>query len=383
MKIKTFHARSFREALAQVKKELGESAVILSSEEKKGRTGSVVVQAAVDYEMEETPVRMPAAADAGAGAAFAKAVSVTADDEIPRDDLEISQLRRALSSIRDEVGTIRGYIETVKADAEEASLSPGKRDALRFLKSRGICEEHAKDLCGRVNGIIDIPRAMLERVTVRKSGAYIGKAVMLIGPTGVGKTTTIAKLAATATRAGLRTAIVSLDSYRIGAIEQIRIYSKIMGVPLEIAPDAHHVKDCVDRHSDKDMVFIDTTGRNPASMAFLSELAPVYESGLPVETHLLIGAASDYGFVERAWKAYSRLPVDCIGVTKMDEAVRYGMLYNAAALCGKPIAYYTTGQTVPGDITFPNRKKVLQMILTENPPENETTVLRADENSRG
>jgi flagellar biosynthesis protein FlhF len=218
-----------------------------------------------------------------------------------------------------------------------------------------------------VDGLTDVPRAMLDGVTVREGGRDAGKAVMLIGPTGVGKTTTIAKLAAAATQAGMRAAIVSLDSYRIGALEQIRIYSKIMGVPLEIAPDARRVKACVERHADKDVVFIDTTGRNPMSAAFLSELSPIYEAGIPVETHLLVSATCDYDFVQAAWKAYSRLPVDCVGITKVDEAVKYGALYNVAALCGKPIAYLTTGQTVPGDITFPSRKKVLQMVLTENP----------------
>ena len=372
MKIKTFHAKTFREALAQVKKEMGENAVILSSEEKKGKPGSVVVEAAVDHEIGEFSAQRLPAPDAGA---FARAISMSADDEIPREGVEAADLRRALTEMRAEVGTIRGYLETVKADAEEASLSPGKREALRFLKNRGVREEHAREICGRVNGITDIPRVMLEKVTVRKNAGDIGKAVMLIGPTGVGKTTTVAKLSAAAIQAGLRAAIVSLDSYRIGALEQIRIYSKIMGLPLEVALDARRVKECVERHADKDIVFIDTTGRNPASAEFLSELSPVYETGMRVETHLLVSAGSDYEFLERAWAAYSRLPVDCIGVTKVDEAARYGSLYNAVALCGKPIAYFTTGQTVPGDIMFPSRKKVLQMVLTDNPPETEQPLL--------
>ena len=372
MKIKTFHAKTFREALAQVKKEMGESAVILSSEEKKGKPRSVVVEAAVDHDIGEFSAPRLPAPDAGA---FARAISLSVDNEIPREDAEVANLRRALTEMRAQVGTIRGCLETVTADAKEASLSPGKREALRFLKNRGVREEHAIEICGRVNGVADIPRVMLEKVTVRKNAGDIGKAVMLIGPTGVGKTTTVAKLAAAAIQAGLHIAIVSLDSYRIGALEQIRIYSKIMGAPLEVAPDARRVKECVDRHADKDIVFIDTTGRNPASAEFLSELSPVYETGMRVETHLLIGAASDYAFLERAWTAYSRLPVDCIGVTKVDEAALYGSLYNPIALCGKPIAYFTTGQAVPGDIMFPSRKKVMQMILTENPPEMEKPLL--------
>ena len=372
MKMKTFQAKTFHEALAQVKKELGDDAVILSSTEKKGQLNPVVVEAAVDYEVGDVPV--PRQMETAARPVLAKAAAPPADDEILQGGAEVIQLRRALTEMCAEVGTIRGYLETVKADAEEVSLSPEKRDALRFLKERGVREEYARELCGRVNGLTDIPRAMLDKVNVRKGGWDACKVVMMIGPTGVGKTTTIAKLAA-ATRASLRTAIISLDNYRIGALEQIRIYSKIMGVPLEIATDARRVKSCLERHADKDVIFIDTTGRNPLNAAFLDELLPVYETGVPVETHLLVSATCDYAFLEQAWKAYSRLPVDCIGITKADEAVQYGAFYNAAALCGKPVSCITTGQTVPGDIMFPNCKKLLQMVLTENPAGMEIAAL--------
>ncbi|MEW6719462.1 MAG: flagellar biosynthesis protein FlhF [Thermodesulfobacteriota bacterium] len=366
MKIKTFHAKSFREALAQVKKEMGEDAVILSTEEKKGLPPSVRVEAAVDYDAAEAPplrrLVFPAAEDAP--------VPPAAAEPLPASG-EIVDLRRALTEVRAEVGTIREYLETARAEAADATMSPGRRDVLRFLRGRGVREEHARTLCGKADSLKEIPRAMLDGVRVREGGPESGKVVMLIGPTGVGKTTTVAKLAAEATRVGKRAAVVSLDSYRIGAIEQIRIYAKLMGIPLEIAPDAGRVKACVARHSDKDVVFIDTTGRNPMGGKFLSELSPIYEAGVPVETHLLISATCDYDFLEQAWKAYSRLPVDCVGITKVDEAVRYGALYNVAALCGKPIAYLTTGQTVPGDISFPSRRKVLEMVLTENPAEPE------------
>ena len=329
-----------------------------------------MVEAAIDYEIGD--IKVPKQMESAAAPSSVKEDAPAAEDS--QGGAEITQLRRALTEMRTEVGTIRGYLERAKADAEEVSLPAGKREALRFLRERGIREEHARELCGWVDGLTDIPRAMLNKVAVRKGGWNACKVVMLIGPTGVGKTTTIAKLAA-ATRTGLRAAIVSLDNYRIGALEQIRIYSKIMGVPLEIAADAQRVKACVERHTDKDVVFIDTTGRNPLSAASLSELSPVYEAGMPVETHLLISATSDYAFLEQAWKAYSRLPIDYIGITKVDEAVQYGTLYNVAALCGKPISYLTTGQTVPGDIMFPSCKKMLQMVLTESPAVMEAAAL--------
>jgi len=362
MKFKTFRAKTFREALALVKKEMGEDAVILSTEEKKGLRPSVEVAAAVDYEAGE------AASPRAAIPSWATPIVRPPAPPSPvLEQGEIRQLKHTLTEFKAEVGSIRELLEDSRTGTEADRLPAGKRDVLRFLKVRGVREEHARGICNTANNVKEIPRAMAAGVAVREGDTGGKKAVVLVGPTGVGKTTTVAKLAAAAIKAGKRVAIVSLDSYRIGAIEQVRIYAKIMGVPLEVVPDARQVKACLARHADKDVVFIDTTGRNPLGDAFLSELAPLYESGVPVETHLLVSATSDYDFLDAAWKSYARLPVDCVGVTKVDEAVRYGALYNVSALCGKPIAYLTNGQTVPGDIVFPTREKVLRMILLEGP----------------
>jgi len=362
MKIKTFHAKTFGEALALVKKEMGEDAVILSTEEKKGLRPSVEVAAAVDYEVGEAAPPRPAIPS------WATPLPRPAEPPSPvLGQEEIRQFKHSLTEFKAEIGSIRELLEDSRTETEAARLPAGKRDVLRFLKVRGVREEHARGISNTANNVKEIPRVMAAGVAVREGDTGGKKAVVLVGPTGVGKTTTVAKLAAAAIKAGKRVAIVSLDSYRIGAIEQIRIYAKIMGVPLEVVPDARQVKECLARHADKDVVFIDTTGRNPLDDAFLSELAPLYESGVPVETHLLVSATSDYDFLDRAWKSYARLPVDCVGVTKVDEVVRYGALYNVAALCGKPIAYLTNGQTVPGDIVFPTREKVLRMILLEGP----------------
>jgi flagellar biosynthesis protein FlhF len=362
MKIKTFRANTFREALALVKKEMGEDAVILSTEERKGFRPSVEVAAAVDYEAGE------AATPRVAIPSWATPIARPPAPPPPVfEQEEIRQLKHTLTEFKAEMGSIRELLEDTRTGTEADRLPPGKRDVLRFLKVRGVREEHARGICNTANNVKEIPGAMAAGVAVRGGNGGGKRTVVLVGPTGVGKTTTVAKLAAAAIRAGKRVAIVSLDGYRIGAIEQVRIYAKIMGVPLEVVPDAARIKACLAAHADKDVVFIDTTGRNPLGGAFLSELAPLYESGVPVETHLLVSATSDYDFLERAWKSYERLPVDCVGVTKVDEAVRYGALYNVSALCGKPIAYLTNGQTVPGDIVFPTREKVLRMILLEDP----------------
>lgn len=362
MKIRKFRAKSFGEALALVKKEMGEDAVILSTEERKGSPPAVEVSAAVDYDLAD--LRSPARPDP-----FRFPPSAPAPPEAPRapGDVEMRKFRRGLvDAIRAEMTSLRDFLDASRAAEDPLPVPPG--DLLRFLSGRGVRDEFARSLCAKAGSLDDLPGAMLAGVKVREGRDGRKKVVMLIGPTGVGKTTTVAKLAAAAVKGGKKAAVVSLDGYRIGAIEQIRIYARIMGIPLEVAPDARQVKARVERHADKDVVFIDTTGRNPKGDGHQSEIAPVYESGLSLETHLLVSATSDYDFLAGAWKTYSRLPVDCIGVTKVDEAAGYGAIYNASALCGKPIAYLTTGQSVPGDIAFPDRERIVRMILAENGP---------------
>jgi flagellar biosynthesis protein FlhF len=187
---------------------------------------------------------------------------------------------------------------------------------------------------------------------------------MVIGPTGVGKTTTIAKLSALSLREGKRVGIITFDTYRIGAVEQMRIYARIMGLPFAAAST---VKDLRERLAEfagsRDIVYIDTTGRNPRDQFYLEQLMGVCETRLPLEVHLLMSASADDAFMADAAGSYGKVPVDCIAFTKVDEAVRYGPLYNLMMTCRKPVAYLSVGQKVPDDILFPTVSNLVDLIL--------------------
>ena len=370
MKIKKFRAKTFGEALTLVKREMGRDAVILSSEEHKGLMPGVEVTAAADYELEETQAGQTAYAQYARVSAPDKAgqrrQKTTDSDGSPapaKRGLPVFHDAESITAIKEDIGSLKSLLEDMKSNGFEVELPEPKKKVFRYLRKRAIREELAFRLSNQA------PSSMRELVTVMAKDlktyddAKRTKVVMLIGPTGVGKTTTLAKLAARAIRNKKKVAMINLDTYRIGAIEQIRIYSKIMRIPLDVVSHADELKKSLDKFGDKDMIFIDTTGRNPRDRKYIEELGLIYNLGLSLETHLLMSASSDDDFLVEAYRHYKNLPIDCIAFTKADEAVKYGSIYNLASLYQKPVAYITTGQSVPADIEFPNSERLAAMIL--------------------
>jgi len=355
MRIKKFEAKDFSEALALVKKEMGEGAIILSSETRNGLRRKVVVTAAVDHDMDLTIQNTEVKGQ---------------NTQTPRP-LNISnslpQYQHAdIASLREEIGRLRKSIEYMRNMGYEISLLPEKKIILQFLRERSVSEEFALALCKKANNLDEIPSLIASDIKIHGSLIEEKKRIMLIGPTGVGKTTTIAKLSAHALKKGKSVAIVNLDTYRIGAIEQMRIYSKIMGIPMHIASNMDEVGNALSKYADRDIIFIDTTGKNPTEETYINEIRRICDRGFFIEVHLLISVNSDYNFMLKAHNYYSRVPVDYIAFTKVDEAVRYGSIYNLCVLYQKPVVYITTGQKVPGDIEFPSGKEIADLVLRQD-----------------
>ncbi len=384
MKIKKFKAKNFTEALKLVKKELSDDAVILSTEEKKGVRPFVEVTAAVDYDVEkaskpkgqaalnENKQSLPPVPDSDVAAPNHEAQIKYLKSEISNIKSEMSTppsndvrdlIIRLTEDIKDEVEGLRDTILDMKSVGYEMSMVPKKKMILHFLKERMIREEFALLLCEKAKDIDEIPSLIVSDIKIRDplSGR---KAIMLIGSTGVGKTTTVAKLAGHAIKEGKKAAIINLDTYRIGAVEQARIYSRIMGIPLANASNNAELKSSLARFSEtRDIVFIDTTGRNPMDTEYIESLSELDYSEIPIEMHLLVNANCDDGFMTEAYKNYRKLPINYLGFTKIDEAIKYGSLYNLLLTYRKPIAYLTTGQKVPNDIEFATVERIANLIL--------------------
>ncbi len=371
MKIKKFTAKTFSEALDLVKRELSKDAVILSTEEKKGLRPHVEVTAAVDYDVAE-------------GAAQSSEFSVQRDEmyskpkaQNPKYEtpLPIQTPYRAMvggddgvGELRAEVGSLRSMLESMKNNGYEVSLPAKKRAVLNYLRERSISEPFAFRLCDKTSELSDIPLLLSADIKVKRND-LTRKAVMMIGPTGVGKTTTLAKLAAQAVKAGKRAAIINLDTYRIGALEQVRIYARILGIPLASATNSSEFKACLQKFTtERDIVFIDTMGKNPRDEAYINDIAGFCSLDIPIELHLLMSAGTDDESMIEAYRSYRRLPIDYLGFSKVDEAVRFGSLYNLLLTYQKPVAWLTTGQRVPGDIEQATVKRLASLIMTKECP---------------
>jgi flagellar biosynthesis protein FlhF len=389
MKIKKFKAKTFTEALALVKKEFSEDAVILSTEERKGIRSFVEITAAVDYEMNNKKVentidrrnrkrehkrvlQKPGATAGNNGHPVSPGVCA------PRLlSKELQYLKNTLTDeIQHGIENLYRMIALVKHDDRKMSLPAHKKMMLHSLMGLSMKEEFALRLCENAGNIDDIPSLLSADIKIRERNVFNGvssnsrdyqeykQAVMLIGPTGVGKTTTMAKLSAHAIEDGKKVAMMSLDTYRIGAVEQVRIYSKIMGIPFAMSANVRELKkNLIQFAQSRDIIFIDTSGRNPKDEMHINDLLEISKIEFPLETHLLMSANYDDEFITEAYRQYSRLPIDCIAFTKVDEAVRFGSLYNLLLTCQKPISYITTGQKVPNDIEFVTINKLTNLIL--------------------
>ncbi|MHC5007664.1 MAG: flagellar biosynthesis protein FlhF [Planctomycetota bacterium] len=188
--------------------------------------------------------------------------------------------------------------------------------------------------------------------------------IALIGPTGVGKTTTLAKLAASfKLRQHRRVGLLTCDTYRIAAVDQLRTYANIIGLPLEIALTPPEMRQAVHALRDCDVVLIDTAGRGPNDRGRLDELHTCLAAVDPHEVHLVLSSTSSQRVLMREAEAFAVLGADRVVLTKLDEAVSFGVLINVMQAVGKKLSFVTTGQEVPDHLEIGRPRRLAELVL--------------------
>jgi flagellar biosynthesis protein FlhF len=188
--------------------------------------------------------------------------------------------------------------------------------------------------------------------------------VMLVGPTGVGKTTSIAKLAARyKIQRKKNVALITIDTYRIAAVEQLRTYADLIGVPLKVIDHPSALKEALASFSDRDLILVDSAGRSPRNVDKMDELQSYVDASKADELHLVLSMSVSPDVMEDTLKRYRNFPVSKLLFTKLDEAVHYGSILGVLNKTQKPIGYITTGQEVPDDIEVATQERLARLIL--------------------
>jgi len=193
------------------------------------------------------------------------------------------------------------------------------------------------------------------------------RTIALVGPTGVGKTTTIAKLAATfKLKQEKHVGLITMDTYRIAAVDQLQTYAKIIGVPLHVVSGPEEMRAAVRKCAGCDVVLIDTAGRSQRDDPRLEELRTFLEAAQPHETHLVLSSTCTQRVLEDTIERFAKINTDRIIFTKLDEAVTFGVVLNVLRKVSKQLSYVTTGQEVPHQIEPGRPDRLAAMMLGED-----------------
>ncbi len=188
--------------------------------------------------------------------------------------------------------------------------------------------------------------------------------IALVGPTGVGKTTTIAKLAAAyKLRHGKSVALITSDTYRIAAVDQLRTYAGIIGLPLKVVMTPEEMSHAVASLRGYDVVLIDTAGRSQFNADRIAELRQFVDAASPTEVHLVLSSAASEPVLMRTAESFAGLRPDRVILTKLDEAVNFGVIVNVTRRLGTALSFITTGQEVPDDIERGQPDRLARMVL--------------------
>ena len=269
-------------------------------------------------------------------------------------------------NIKEEVKEIKDLLNRV---IKNTNKEEEKDIVLEYLKDIDIDDELIKEvLTDKYDNIDEFKtyfKELLENEIQVCTESLSGK-VVLVGPTGVGKTTTIAKLAG---RLALiekkKVGLITIDTYRIGAVEQLKTYAEIMNIPFKVVITLKEMENAVSELEDCDVILIDTTGRSSKNTMQISELRAFTQKVNADHIALVISGTTKNRDIQTIINGYSEIGYEKIIITKLDETSSYGCIYNIIKKAQKPIAYITTGQNVPDDIRIPLKSEISKLILGE------------------
>ncbi|MBU1345135.1 MAG: protein FlhF [Proteobacteria bacterium] len=364
MNRKVFKAENIQQAIQNIKEELGSDAMILST--RKIPKKPLDPYAKTMFEVEASLPQYP--------------------EKKPEKNLLIETIREEIADIKDMIsiaGFGNGMHNMVCNHFESVGI-------LASLLRAGVSESLASEIIQKACGLMDetadqgskikslkkhVMHHCLSQIATkdyfnRDNYSGVPHVAAFVGPTGVGKTTTIAKLAASLSfQRKIRVGLISIDNYRVGAFEQLKAYASIMGLLCVPAFSSQDLSCALDRMKSMDMVLIDTAGHSHFDKAKIDEILQLIKTDFRISTHLVLSVTSESIIMKDAASAFSVFNPDTVVFTKIDETKRCGKILDQVKDLKLPVSLITNGQRVPEDLIIPDKRRLLEIILGKGPKE--------------
>jgi len=395
LKLKTYTAPTYTEALNKIKQELGDDVAIVSSREIKRKTlsspGLYEIVVAVDENKEikssksqntKTDDVLFKLSNAAKEINSLAKSHKTSNSLKPVDIEEIKELKKEIAKIADTLKYLQATVWDIKH--KDVEIPPEFSEIYALAKASGMSKKHLDEIMKLTVKYMPL-KMRKNRITIKRYFHTLlkkmipvriereitpphKKILMFVGPTGVGKTTTIAKLAARyAYKLSRRykVGIITLDTYRIGAVEQLMTYAKMMRLPIETVVDPSDFEEALNALRHNDYILIDTVGSSQHDKEKIEKLSKFLKVNTfaEININLVLSAVTKYEDLLDIYKNFSILPIDTLIFTKLDETKTYGNIFSFLLDTKKPVSYFSIGQEVPDDLMEANSEYLLKGIL--------------------